>query len=176
MGHELQYETNLCGICSEDLRKTVEENEEYKRRIENEIFALILMDPSKVRNQRRKSKKDDDFDDDDFLNNAQYLTRLWEELKEQWEDAWSHIIRCGDADEAVKHSYKEVDVCPDCHCEIEWTKEEIKKEDSEWPRVEEVYKCPKCGKKYHYCDDGYCEGEEKLAEPMVVTIKTWNEG
>lgn len=177
MGHELQYETNLCGIYSKDLHRTVVENEEYKKKIEDEIFALILMDPAKVRHQRRKSKKDDYEDDDEWLNNAQYLTKLWGELKEQWEDAWCHVIRCGDAEYATKNPYKEVDICPDCHCEIEWMKEEVPRTgDSEWDRYRDVYKCPKCGKKYNYRDDGYCEDEENLPEPMKVTIKTWSEG
>lgn len=176
MGHELQYETNICGVYSEELLAEVEKSEKYKKSIENEIFALILMDPSKIRNQRRKSKKDEDCDDDDYLNNAQYLTRLWEELKEQWEDAFSHVIRCGDAEEATHNPYKTVDVCPDCHCEIEWIKVEVEDTDNPYVHYEDVYKCPKCGKKYNYRDDGYCEDEEKLPQPMKVTVRTWSEG
>ena len=176
MGHELQYETNLCGIHSSELHGVVEENEDFKKRIEDEIFSLILMDPSKVRYQRKKSKKDDFDDDDEWLNNAQYLTKLWRELREQWEDAWCHIIRCGDAEEAVNHPYKEIDVCPDCHCEIEWLKEEVPDEEYGYIRYKDIYKCPKCGKKYNYRKDGYCEDEEKLPDPMTVTVKTWSEG
>ncbi len=178
MGHELQYETNLCGIHSSELHSLVKENEDYKRRIEEEIFALILMDPAKVRNKRRKSKKDDYDDDDEWLNNAQYLTRLWGELKEQWEDAWCHIIRCSDAEEAVEHPYKEIDVCPDCHCEIEWIKKEVEvtDEDYQYTRCKDVYECPKCGKQYNYREDGYSEGEEPLPMPMVIKVRTWSEG
>lgn len=176
MGHEISYETHVCGVYSQDLPRLVEENEEYQKSIENEIFALIMMDPSKVRNQHRKSKKGDGFDEDDtdWMNNAQYLTKLWEELKEQWQDSFARVCRYSDASYAVKNPYKEVDICPDCHCEIEWIREEVKHD--KYTSYKEVYKCPKCGKKYNHRDDGYCEDGENLPQPMKVTVRTWSEG
>ncbi len=173
MGHEISYETYVCGVYSQDLPRLIEENEEYQKSIENEIFALILMDPSKVRNQRRKSNKDDR-DDDEWLNNAQYLTKLWEELKEQWQDSFAKVCRYSDASHATENSYKEVSICPDCHCEIEWIQEEVK--GDKYTSYKEVYKCPKCGKKYNYRDDGFCEDGENLPQPMKVKIRTWSEG
>ena len=175
MGHELQYESYLCGIHSQDIDRVVEEGEDYLRKIENEIFALILMDPSKVRNQRRKSKKDECSEDDDWLNNAQYLTKLWEELKEEWENTQSKLNRVGDAQYCIKNPVREVNVCPECHCEIEWADKEVTDENSTYPYHKPVYQCPNCGKEF--ASEPYeAEGENAKPLPLVVKIKTWSEG
>ena len=170
MSWELSYDTYISGVSSNRLESEIEECEDYKKRIENEIFALILMDPSKVRNSRKRSKKDSDYDSDDYsyLNNAQYLTKLWEELKEQWEENHSKLVRCSDAKYAVERKTRKVHLCPDCmvelHCEP--------KKDDNGVCYRYLPTCPKCGKTY---STEYSNADD-MPKAVVAEIDTWSEG
>jgi len=182
MAWELTYEGYFNHISSEQLTETIEENNEYKRRIENEILGLIMMDPSKVRNKKNKSKNKDAFDDDDdsWMNNVQYLTRCWEDLKEQWEEANAKIIRCGDAKDAIERDHRVVEICPDCLVELQQERREFESTDDSYHHYDLVLACPKCGKVFATTSEIYAaeNGGEPLTKPkpMFITIKTWSEG
>lgn len=182
MAWELTYESYFKHIPSNQLDETIEENTEYKRQIENEILGLIMMDPSKVRNKPKSSKNKDAFDDDDdaWMNNVQYLTRCWKDLKEQWENANATILRCNEAKDAIARDHREVEICPDCLIELQFENREIEKTAECYSRFEQVLACPKCRKVYATNGEIYA-AEQGVAEltkpkPMIVTIKTWGEG
>ena len=166
MSHEISYETYMCGQYTSDLESTIEELEEYKSNLETQIFALLCMDPSKIRNSRKR--KGEDLEDSDYLNNAQYLCNLWSELKEEWENTVCKLSRCYDVKTAMERKTREIFVCPDCLREIDY--ENHRGEDGYYS---EELTCPKCGKIFMTEDDS--ETSDK-AKPMKIEINTWNEG
>ena len=174
MGHEISYDATLCGVYGQDLHREIEENEEYKKRVEQEILALIMMDPSKVRQNKRKRAKDE-YDEDSYLNNAQYLIQLWNELKEQWEDTTWKVSAYSNAEYAMKEKYRKIYICPDCKHEIEWLPEKRIEADG-YSHIVEKFKCPICGKEYSYSEDDYNESDKSKAKPMEVTVRTFSEG
>ena len=168
MGWELSYETYISHVGSNELESRILDLEEYKRKIENEILATMLMDPSKLRNQRNRSKIDFDYDEDSsHLNNAQYIVKIWEELHEEYEDTISKLARYRDALEAIRQNTRKIVICPDCLKELDFSTEE----DENGYRTS-VLKCPKCGKKYS------SEYNPTSRHPTAPTaeIKTWSEG
>lgn len=167
MPQEFSYETFMTRVHANELDEQIEENERYKDDVETEILGLIMMDPSKVRNARRKKKGENDDEDYGWMNNVQYLTHLWKELKEQWEESHARIVRCNDAKWAVERKTRNVDVCPDCLVEL--NTERIKP-------LEFGLVCPKCGKQY--INDYSAPYEENKDKPksMVITINTYEDG
>ena len=175
MGYELSYDTYISRVASNELDAEIEENEQYKKRVELEIFGLILSDPAKVRRLRKRNKKQTTDEEDEqysWLNNPQYLTKLWEELKEQWEEAEYKIIKCRDAKDAVERKTRKVVMCDVCHRELhsDWNNETYKSE----------LRCPVCGKLFnpdYYCN--YPDGtkpETELPDPVIAEIDTFSEG
>ena len=173
MSYELSYDTYISRVASTELDSEIEENKQWKDRIEMEIFGLILSDPAKVRNQRKRSKKDDDEDEQyPWMNNPQYLTKVWEDLKEQWDEAAYKLIKCQDAKDAVERKTRKVAMCDVCHRELhsEWNKETYHSE----------LRCPKCGKLFN--SDYWCtypdgtKPETELPDPVIAEIDTFSEG
>lgn len=174
MSYELSYDTYISRVASNELDSAIEDNKRYKEQVEMEIFGLILSDPAKVRNIKKRTKKDDDDEDAQYpwMNNPQYLAKLWEELKEQWEDAMYKIIKCSDARDAVERKTRKVALCDVCHRELkpEWNKETYHSE----------LRCPVCGKLFN--PDYYCtypdgtKSDTELPDPVIAEIDTFSEG
>lgn len=168
MGQKLYYETSLLDTMAYDLDSEIEDNKRYLERISAEIFALICMDPSKVRNQCKRSK-DEDGDDYDWMNNAEYLSKKWEDLKEQYEETLAKLLACQDAKYATENKTRTVMLCPDCMVEVESGYDH---KTFEW-----FYKCPKCGKVFKMKPYGPKEDEQKDEGPYPIEaiINTFRE-
>lgn len=174
MSYELSYDTCISRVASNELDSEIEENKRYKEQVEMEILALIVSDPAKVRTLAKRTKKSDDDEDGQYywMNNPQYLIKLWEELKEQWEDAVYKIVKCTDAKYAVERKTRTVALCDSCHRELksEWNKESYHSE----------LRCPTCGKLFnpdYYCTyPGETKPETTLPDPIVAEINTFSEG
>lgn len=170
MGYELTYQASLRGTTADKLASEIEDNENYLERIEQDIFALICMDPSKVRRDKKKSNgNEEDEEEYAWMNNAQYLAKMWDDLKEQWKETMEKLIRCSQAQAALDDKTRWVRLCPDCMVEVkcDYNHETYKWED----------KCPKCGKVYEmrpYVKNGE---EDKNKGPFAVEaeVSTWHE-
>ena len=164
MGYELTYQALLRGTTVDQLDSEIEDNIGYLERIEQEIFALICMDPSKVRIPKKKSDESDD--DCSWMDNAEYLAHKWNELKEQWRETHDKLTSCQAAKYAVEDKVRHVNLCPDCMVEIE---SGYNHETHEFEQ-----KCPKCGKLYKYRFS--CQTpEEDQAYAVDAEIKTYHE-
>ena len=175
MSYELSYDTYVTGVSSDELESRIRECKEWLERIETEIFALILSDPAKVRNQRRRRRKDDEpIDDDDYswMDNPQYLTKRWEELKQDWDETHCRLTKYEDALYAVERKTREVDVCPDCMRELEWIREE---KPSDGGYCHTRLTCPVCRKVYA-AHPTEAEGENARPMPKTVVVRTFTEG
>lgn len=166
MPQEFSYETFMTRVHEDELDEQIEDNEKYKSDVETQILGLIMMDPSKVRNVRRKKKGNDD-EDYGWMNNVEYLSHLWNDLKEQWEEAHARIVRCSDAKWAVEQRTRKVDVCPDCLVELVWER----KKDFHYSLV-----CPKCEKEYVNENSPSYEENNDKPKSMVITINTFTDG
>lgn len=137
MGQRLYYEGSISDVLSRDIDSEIEDNTQYKERIEHEILALMCMDPSKVRNLNKKESDEEDYA---WMNNAQYLAKRWEELKREYEEVVSKLTMCHQAKYAMETATRHVQLCPDCMVEVDsgYNHDTYKFE----------YKCPKCGKTF----------------------------
>lgn len=137
MGHEIKYLTWSCGVSSDQADWEVENNERILQRIESEIFAYICMSPDQIRAKRSRKKQDDECDDP-CTNNAEYLSRIWESLKESWRETHHDLIVNGQIQSAVSDKETLVELCPKCMHQV---KDVYDPEIHDW-----AWKCPKCGR------------------------------
>ena len=89
---------------------------------------------------------------------------MWDELREQWEEAHSRLVHCYDAQYAVERGTRDVYLCPDCHVELDYVRDTEKDFDYNLT-------CPKCKKIFK---DVYSYNEDSgKPEPMKATINTY---
>lgn len=166
MGYSITYEARILGVTIDNLDSEIEDNQKYLERIEEEIFALICMEPSKVRNSH---KKGDDGEDMSWMDNSEYLVHKWSELKEQWRETHDKLTSCIQAKYAVDDKTRHVDLCPDCLVEIE---SGYNHETHEFEQ-----KCPKCGKLYkpHYYLKNSEDEKDNGPFSVEAEVKTYRE-
>ena len=167
MGYELTYQASLRGTTVDQLDSEIEDNIGYLERIEQDIFALICMDPSKVRPPKKKSDEGDD--DCSWMDNAEYLAHRWNELKEQWRETHDKLTSCQSAKYAVEDKVRHVSLCPDCMVEIEGGY------NYETHQFEQ--KCPKCGKLFkprYYMENSEAE-QDNGPFAVEAEVKTFHE-
>ena len=136
MGHEINYRTWTCGMYLRDVDTDIQDNERYLRRIENEIFAYMCMSPDQIRAKRSKKKADDECDNP-CMNNAEYLSHVWEDLKEQWHETANTLHIARQLKNAMADNEYKVEVCPEC---LHQLRNEYDHEKGDW-----VWKCPEHG-------------------------------
>lgn len=138
MGHEINYRTWERGIYAKDAASDAEDSASYLDKIEQQIFAYMCMGPDQV----QVNSKDDEKDEcagawKVYEDNAAYLSRVWNDLKEQWRDTHRTLVVAEQIKGALENNEYVVEVCPECLHQVRYRYDKDK--------ADFVWECPEHG-------------------------------